>query len=464
MTRICLVLAAAFIFASSAIGTTIVVRPGDMHGWDVETNRWGLGYFTSGGVIWDETTLGFPSGQGAFYAITTGGGVSTSDKTPDSVWLGLDTFNGQPLSGIKLSQIKTLRYTAYVSDMPTSEPKAGELKYPREPICLQFVVQDSGGNRRNLWFRPWSNKPQGGGYGGNPADQMAQWITYDCIACTPQFQGPWATITPCWSEPITNQTFHSWQEVCAVFGDWSLVPTAPVGDYYHTPGWDNGTTPTGTPTGTATGMALNFEVGARKFQYSGMWGSSGTASWYPESINFKGYLDTFTLGIDYGTPESPNVVENTFDFEPAEGAKKPQLVALNMASICQGTTNSDGSTGNRTGYAAIWESSNLWKFFRTRLFGRILPSPAVYQSDEGTFSEDGNLVKCTYFTITDGSAGIPVPITVRVRDPDGSLFNRIMWSGDFVGISGDVRRKPWGLIKMRYIWSCAGNVDVYTGM
>lgn len=136
MARLVVVMAAAVLLASSCYCATVTVRPGDMSGWDVTVNRNGLAYFTSGGMVLSETTGGFPSGKGAFYALCTAGGQSSSDKTPDTVWLGLGDYNGQPLSNVTLNQIKTLRYTAYVSDMPTYQVKEGEWKYPREPITL----------------------------------------------------------------------------------------------------------------------------------------------------------------------------------------------------------------------------------------------------------------------------------------------------------------------------------------
>lgn len=461
--RACALLAVALLLATSAYCDTVTVSPDNMQGWDVEINKWGLAYFTSCGCVWDETGAGFPSGRGAFYAMTTGG----EGNTPDSVWLGMDTLNGQPLAGVTLNQIKTLQYTCYVSDMPNYKVgSAGEneWKYPREPICLQFVVQDSVGNRRNIWFRPWSSKPEGGGYGGNPADQMGQWITYDCIACTPQFTGWIKTITPMWNEPIINNQYNSWADLCTVYGDYTLVATAAEGTTYHSAGWDNNTSPPGATTATATGMPLNFEVGARKSQYKDIWGATTGKNWIPESCWFKGYVDTFTIGVDFNSDgdDADQGEQTTYDFEPAATAQEPELVALNMRSICEGQTLTDFSTGPRTGYAAIWESSNLWKFFRTRLFGQVKLLPAPVQAEEGGFSEDGNTVTCTYFDITDGSSGIPVPITVRVRDDDGIIYNKVMWGGEFVGVSGDVRRKPWGLTKMRYVWSCAGNVEDYT--
>lgn len=470
MRRLCFLGVLALLLAASACCDTVTVSPTNMNGWSVVVNRFGLGYFTTSGVLQYETTAGFPSGRGAFYAMCQGGGQSTSDKTPDTVWLGVDTFNGQPLAGIKLNQIKKLQYTAYVSDMPTVEDTVNQWKYPREPITLQFVVTDNTTFTRNLWFRPWSNSPEGFGYGGNPADQLARWITYDCINCTPTWTGPrngGTTITPVWSEPEGNQVFHSWAEVCAVYGEAMLVATSttfnPSARQQKSPGWDNSTNPIGSSISTGTGMPLNFEVGARKFAHSNIWSNQGSnTSWYRESVFFKGYVDTFTMGIDYGTPEAPNVVETTFDFEPDETTPKPELVSMNLRSACEGDTTTGGNTTTRTGYAAIWESTTLWKLAQTRFAGmcKFLPSPS--QALEGIYSENGNTVSCTYFDLTDGSAGIPVPLTVRVRDDDGALFNKIMWGGEYLGITGEVRRKPWGLIKMRYIWSTADNVTDYT--
>jgi hypothetical protein len=462
MMRLGIVLIAVALLATGVHADVVTVSPDDTHGWDVAVNMYGLGYFTPSGIVWSETGAGAPSGRGAFYAMTSGGGISTSDKTPDTVWLGTGTHNGRPLEGVKLSQIKTMTYTAYVSDMPTVQLKEGEWKYPRQPICLQFIMVSPSGARRCMWFRPWGTKPEGDGYGGNPADQMGQWITYDCIACTPQFVGPAATIIPMWNEPQSNNQYHSWADVCAAYGDWTLAASASVGEYYHTPGWDGQTTPTGTVTGTGTGHPLNFEVGARKFQYKDIWGSSTSVNWYVESVNFKGYVDTFTLGIDFNDDgdDTDEGEKTTYDFEPAAATADPMVVGLNMKSICQGETNTNGATGPRTGNAYIWEYSGIWKKFRPRLCAQVMASPAVYQANEGIYSKNQNMVSCTYFNLTDGSDGIPVPITARVRDPQGILFNQIMWGGDYLGITGDVRIKPWGLIKMRYVWTCQPNVQV----
>jgi hypothetical protein len=447
------------LLASCAQCASLTVSPENMQGWAMTANKFGLAYLTSGGCVWDETGSGFPSGKGAYYALTTGGGVSTTDKTPDTCWLGLDTLNGTPLAGIRLSQIKTMRYTSYASDMPNYQITEGEWKYPREPICLQFVVQDETGSRRNIWFRPWSYKPQGGGYGGNPADQMGQWITYDCINCTPEFVGPIRTIKPMWSEPISNGQFNSWADVCALYGNETLVPTAAVGEYYHTAGWDGTTTPTGNPTATATGMPLNFEVGARKFQYNGIWGGSGV--WFPESINFKGYVDTFTLGVDLNNDgdDADEGEQITYDFEPSADTADPQVVALNLRSICEGDTTTSGSTTHRTGYAVPWDYYKIWAKFRSRLVGQVTN---VTQSQEGIYSENGNRFTSVYADFHDGSSNIPVPIQVRIKDPDGTLFEQLQWGGNWIGISGDVRRKPWGLIKMRYVWSCDANTNDLT--
>lgn len=469
MIRLLSALALAALLASCACAGTVTVSPDNMQGWAVAVNQNGLAYFTPSGVVLYETTAGFPSGRGAFYAQCQSGGTSQTDKTPDTVWLGLDTLNGQPLAGVTLNQIKTLKYTGYVSDMVTYNATTTEWKYPREPICLQFVITDAAGNRRNLWFRPWSNKPQGHGYGGNPADQMAQWITYDCINCTPQFQGPKATITPLWSEPQSNQVFKSWAEVCAAYGSWTLVATSttfdPANGQFKSPGWDNSTTPIGAVTATGTGMPLNFEVGARKFAYNGIWGATSNTNWFPESINFRGYVDTFTLGVDFngdGDDEDPG--ENTtFDFEPAAATPTPRLVAMNLRSIAEGQ-DLGGYTGDRTGYAAIWDLRPAWKVAWTRL---CVSATNVSQTPEtgvpeGIYSENGNTVSAVYADVTDGSSGIPVPIKLRVRDPDGSLFEKMQFTwGDYVGVSGEVRRKPGGLLKMRYIWSCAGNTVDY---
>lgn len=316
----------------------------------------------------------------------------------------------------------------------------------------------------NLWFRPWSNKPEGHGYGGNPADQLGQWITYDCINCTPQFSGPKATITPLWSQPEGNVDYHSWAEVCADYGTWTIVPTSTTWDptnlQLRSPGWDNSTTPVGSSKSTGTGTGLNFEVGARKFAHSNIWSNQGVnTNWFPESLNFKGYADTFTIAVEYGTEEEPDVVETTYDFEPAADAKEPQLISCNLRSRCEGDWDPTGWTNHFINYAAIWENSGVWKLFRTKLFGSALTEPS--QAEEGIYSEDGNTVTCRYVDISDGSGGIPVPVTLRARDPGGTLYDNL-YGGNYISAIGEVRRKPWGNVKMWYIWTCAGNVVNYT--
>jgi hypothetical protein len=270
-----------------------------------------------------------------------------------------------------------------------------------------------------------------------------------------------------WNEPSGNQKFYDWSQLCSVYGEATLVATSTTFDtlngQFKSAGWDGSTDPIGSPTATATGMPLNFQVGARKYIYKDIWGSATSKNWFPESVNFRGYVDTFTMGIDYGTPEEPNVVERTFDFEPAPGMTKPTTVALNMRSICEGEAISGVSTGDRTNYAAIWEGS-VWKRFISRLYGKTtnvsqLPETGVA---EGIYSEDHVTFTGVYADIWDGSQGIPVPIKVRIKDPDGSMFEKMQWGGEWIGITGDVRRKPGGLIKMRYVWSCAGNVNDLT--
>jgi hypothetical protein len=74
-------------------------------------------------------------------------------------------------------------------------------------------------------------------------------------------------------------------------------------------------------------------VGARKFQYKDIWGTTKGTNWFPESIYFRGYLDTFTFGVDYGG--ETGVVETTYDFEPAAAATAPKVVALNNRSLLE---------------------------------------------------------------------------------------------------------------------------------
>lgn len=464
--RLAITVFAGLLLASSAYAATVTVSPDNMQGWATAVNKNGLCYFTGSGPVKYETATGFASGKGAFYALCMSGGTSTADKTPDTVWLGLDTFNGQPLAGIKLSQIKTMQYTCYVSDMPTMNMSApfgivNEWKYPREPICLQFVVTGPDG-RKNIWFRPWSNDPQGHGYGGSPATQMGQWVTYDCVNCTSQAAGVTSSITPMWNEPVSNQKFLSWASVCNSYGDYTLVATSTTFDtangQYKSAGWDGKTEPVGSTTSTGTGMALNFEVGARKYAYKDIWGHADLQNWYPESINFRGYVDTFKLGVDYGTPESPNVVETTFDFEPAAATATPDVVACNLRSLCEGVLNVDGSATVRSGYAGVWENSS-WKRFVTRACG--MTAGTVQQVNEGAYSEDHVSFTSVYCNLTDGSSNIPVPVIARAKDPDGALFAELMWGGNYVGITADVRRRPTGLVKERWLWGTGAQTVNY---
>ena len=41
-------------------------------------------------------------------------------------------------------------------------------------------------------------------------------------------------------------------------------------------------------------------------------------------------VDRFTLGIDYGTPENPNIVQTTYNFEPSAGTLPPRVVCMSQ--------------------------------------------------------------------------------------------------------------------------------------
>jgi len=114
-----------------------------------------------------------------------------------------------------------------------------------------------------------------------------------------------------------------------VIGTWTLVPTTYPGDYYCSPGYKGSTTPGGFTCSTGTGKCLNFEVGAR-FVNMTKWPDGSNTNWFTESINFRGHMDHFTLGVDG--------VNVAYDFEPAPGDVGPRNVFTNQRNLNKSLT------------------------------------------------------------------------------------------------------------------------------
>ena len=206
-------------------------------GWSIVTNKMGVGkLYTSSHHAVSLTTshlrptrfrtllhrVSFPSGN-TFLAMADGAsrpssktlaealyascdicysGSTNTGKTPSTVWLGTDTHAGLPLAGVKLNQIRKMKYYAFVSGVPTLLASGvydsnwsswqGWWYNPRFPIQLQLCFQDAQGNRKQVWYRPWGNDPF---IGDNCSDgRLSIWEQYSCMQygrwlCPPDYDG-----------------------------------------------------------------------------------------------------------------------------------------------------------------------------------------------------------------------------------------------------------------------------------
>ena len=303
--------------ASQARESVVIVSANDMQGWVIVTNRGGRGQLVNSGPAVFEREQPFRAddgrdlGRGAYFAAI---GME-SDATPPTSWLGIDTFDGEPLAGVALRRLTRLDYYAYNAHIPvgTANPKHWSSwklwwTYPRQLIQLQLTAQSPDGKqRKQFWFMPWQKHKI---RGENSGRHCKKWLRYDPIGGEtpgPLMCARWFTFGP------PREEFASWTELVEKYGDWTLVPTSQdafADGGFKSPGWDDETEPSGAPSCTATGMCLNFVVGARK-EFAAVFDEEAVR-WANDYRGFQGYVDWFTLGID------GKVI--TYNFEPARDA------------------------------------------------------------------------------------------------------------------------------------------------
>lgn len=386
---ICLFLAVVCVvaFVSSLQAAVITVYPGTKvtpdgvepaewqlnDGWSIVTNKMGVGKIVASGPslceaqyepfkayelyniasspdfprwsIVDPELVKYNLGRGAFYASCDrfyGQNTTATGKTPSTVWLGTDQHAGQPLAGIKLSQIKTMKYCSFVSGVPTLlAPGVADSSWdswkgwwynPRFPIQLQITVQDANGNREQFWYRPYGSDTFIGDCASD--GRLSIWEEFDCIG-----YGRW--LSPDYWEGNPTAQFNSWQDILAVYGDWTLVPTSTTYDLYNNQwksvGFKGATEPPGMPYCTGTGKPINFEVGARFWRFITPSGEQRT--WPPESLGFRGQMDYFTLEIDRNEDGDVNDPGESavYDFEPAPDDPGPRVVYINQSCLNNAT-------------------------------------------------------------------------------------------------------------------------------
>lgn len=389
----------------------------------------------------------FPTANGGFFASLTYNGESSG--SPDHVWLGVDKHNGQPLAGIPLGKITKLQYDAYNSGVynegftSNSNPR----RFPRQPFQVTITaVCESTGDRRHFIYRPW-------GLGGwQHWNLRREWITNDAIAMTSTPNFGREMPAPVWFEPWTGATFTSWGEILATdpgggrpwYGDWTLVPTSTYYDPTRTDplGWMNADYTD--PRTTGTGKPINLQVGARgngSPPYGGIY----------EGANFQGYVDSFTLGIDYGTELEPNIVETTYDFASSDPyVPKAREVAISNIGSCWSANPPYNYPYAKFSAPTV---GNQRDFVR-RYFGQVLDMTSVSTGWETQLgpNKDPDTGEF-YFTIWDGSYA-PVSDAlipwyagyglVNVRLPYQECTDIVMdepWTfpvapGDFVSVTG----------------------------
>lgn len=472
MTRTLQILAIASVLAAFAAGAyaaveTVIVTPSNPGDWSWAVNTATTrdkAYFTRGGPAPAEGNP-IPTGNGAFYA-WLGWEAGDYVSTPASAWLGLDRFKGQSLAGIRINQIKRLEYTTYVSglyNMNASGALDYQRRYPRQPFMVTLTTyKPNSTTRRQLMLRPWGHVNRSSDLGNPFQTNRRQWFTVDAINMfsDPDHMGlGWkAPRWYCWylnnnnypDNDFENGIYANWDEVLAKFGTQTLVPTSTAWDpgngQYKSAGWDNTTVPVGDWTATATGKCINLWVGARKA------GNTELPSWINESMNFAGYVDTFTLGIDLNNDgeldEDTEVV--TYDF--ASDDPEPVTVAVCNTGISRWSSNPPFefpyASYRRTMDDHFPRSQANQHQFLYRFFGQV--QDLTYSGGGPAYDDRyGTGTGEFYFTIWDGtyanvSTGIEpsgkLPAYVQVRLPwYESSADPEQWPvkvGDFVSVKG----------------------------
>lgn len=420
-------------------GQADVVENQLTHGWSIVTNRFGVGEISPTGPSMGEilypwnTELdgsGLDMGRGAFMATCeyNGQGTATPEaKTPSTIFLGVDEFNGQPLAGIKLNQIKSLNYWSYVSKAPNrmlsgSSPDnwdSWSMSWltPNQPIQVHLTVRLPAAHslgygpfydRFCLQYRPWGSTIRGD---DKFEDGVGYWKFYNCIATgrwmrpdldkdAPVVEIPnWYTMLGIAVGPAGNQ--------CTI-GDCELVASTytytKYGADFKSPGWNGTTIPEGWMNTNGTGKAINLTVGARMSVLK--WPSDPDVwrNWaHMESIGARMQMDLFTLGIDLNNNGHDNDAGEkvTYNFEPAADDNRPRIAYISQKDLRLGGVNT------------ILENRPIQGRYDTlfKVGGR---TTAV-----------GNLAGNPWYEVDDGS-GLAQPVrtyTQRVQNSDNLWLN-----------------------------------------
>jgi hypothetical protein len=436
--------------ADAGVGKVGVGQTTCTNGWRLTTNALGFGKLCNyGPSTYQSRTGGFFAqyldwyndvwypdtnlGQGAFLATCDEFKGTfpelSGDKTPSTVWLGTDTWNGAALHGRTLGSITQMDYYSFCGKIPVRRVSGTAItdeQYwnwsnnwngPQQPIQLQLMVESPDGTEmRQLWYRPWGYNYVGDdGMLEISGCQRGRWQRFNCLLARPTSQGKWYTPR---SQSVSNDPdseeagWTTWAELMAsslkakfpsdpagdtparvaTFSNWKLADPAHL---WKSPGWDGQTSPAGSPSiCTGTGMPLNFFVGTRKSVIYPMFlNGQGNAN---GSYGFRGQVDYFTLG--FGKDGNNQPIAETYNFEPAPTDPPLQVVATTCAMWNQ----------------VLGDTSKVWPAWPWLNQHPIAASPGFAQQPmplERTFA------RTTLSTPTEPERGFLVKITGKVLDP-----------------------------------------------
>jgi hypothetical protein len=308
-------------------------------------------------------------GRGAFFASCDEYkgtfSVQSGDRTPSTVWLGTDTWNGTALHGRTLGSITKLEYYVFCGKIPVRGAGIPQSEGwweasswwngPQQPIQLQFQITNPSDptEQRQVWYRPWGYNFVGDDGMDEPGSQKGRWQYFNCMASQPGNQGKWYmpscgtspnTLEWGWPDPDYPDPLGGtpWEQMMRFrfpvgnyppLSQWTLSDPSTI---WKTPGWNGKTVPAGNINCTATGYPLNFFLGARVslvaqqkdangnlLPRSSLFLQGGSQTWVNSSYGARSQIDRFTIGFDG--------VDETYDFEPPLDQPPLQVVATNMA-------------------------------------------------------------------------------------------------------------------------------------
>lgn len=357
--------------AACAHAAVVTVSPENMQGWSIEINYkiyegadYDYAYFgeettgeltNAGAALWEkeepfvyyddevEKTGRVELGEGAFYGVCNYAGWPSppatgqpENGTPCTVWLGTDQLDAVSLAGVRLDQIRQMKYYCYMAKIPVRQQPQHPLwdympywVYAWHPISLQLTAESPDGTQRLLfWYLPWHKTKV---VGENSGLNCKKWLLYDCMAPDDPEEPFRTNRWYCWRGVGDEVNFASWSDLVAQYGEWKLVATStneyPTG--WKSAGWDETSSPPGAASCTATGKCLNFEAGARKCKEDIF--QQGPINWWRTWVGMRGYVDMFAFAVDRNGDEDtldPGE-EATYNFEPSPDAPTPKIAARN---------------------------------------------------------------------------------------------------------------------------------------